>query len=53
MKNKTALLNVDVVGGQGSLTKEEEMLISEFIQSEKAAKTKRNRSKGKSGVTKV
>ena len=40
MKNKTVgrrtvELDVDFIGGQGALTKEEEKQISEFIQSQK------------------
>ena len=35
MKNKTVELDVDFIGGQGELTKEEEKQISEFIQSQK------------------
>jgi len=42
MKNKIKELNVDFIGGQGSLTKEEEQKISEFIKrdKEKIAKQK-------------
>lgn len=35
MKNKIIELDVDFIGGQGTLTKEEEKQISEFIQSQK------------------
>ena len=35
MKNKAKELDVDFIGGQGSLTKEEEKQISEFITSQK------------------
>lgn len=35
MKKKTIELNVDYIGGQGPLTKEEELAISEFIRKNK------------------
>ena len=35
MKKKTKELNVDYIGGQGPLTKEEELAISEFIRKNK------------------
>ena len=35
MKQIKNELNVDFIGGQGSLTKEEEVAISEFIRSKK------------------
>ncbi len=40
MKNKTVELDVDFIGGQGELTKEEEKQISEFIQSQKLLRAK-------------
>lgn len=36
MKNKKAELDVDFVGGQGALTKEEELALSKFIREHKA-----------------
>jgi hypothetical protein len=35
MKKKSIELNVDFIGGQGPLTKEEELIISEFIRKSK------------------
>ncbi len=35
MKNKTVELNVDFIGGEETLTKDEEKQISEFIKSQK------------------
>lgn len=35
MKNKLKELNVDFIGGQGTMTKEEENAISEFIRADK------------------
>ena len=35
MKNKTKELDVDFIGGQGSLTKDEEKRISEYIKAQK------------------
>jgi hypothetical protein len=45
MKTKNSVqnvleLNVDFIGGEGTLTKEEEKQISEFIQSRKISKVK-------------
>jgi hypothetical protein len=45
MKTKNSMqqvleLDVDFIGGEGDLTQEEEMQISEFIQSHKVLKTK-------------
>ena len=37
-------LDVDFVGGQGPLTKEEEKLISEFIRKRKSQRTKKSSS---------
>ena len=41
MKNKSTELDVDFIGGQGSLTKDEEKQISEFIKAQKLLKVKR------------
>ena len=41
MKNKKAELDVDFIGGQGSLTKDEEMRISEFIKAQKLLRAKK------------
>lgn len=41
-KNKMKELDVDFIGGQDPLTKEEEKTISEFIQSEKEKHNKKN-----------
>ena len=35
-------LDVDFIGGQGPLTKEEEKLISEFIRKRKSKRTKKS-----------
>jgi hypothetical protein len=43
-------LDVDFIGGQGPLTKEEEKAISDFIKSQKSKK--RNSQLKKSGVSK-
>ena len=40
MKSKKAELDVDVIGGQGSLTPAEEKAISEFIRQRKTASQK-------------
>lgn len=41
MKNKIKELDVDFIGGQGSLTKTEEQAISEYIKRQKALKAKK------------
>lgn len=41
MKNKSKELDVDFIGGQGPLTKEEEQAISEYIKTQKLLKAKR------------
>ena len=41
MKTKKVELNVDFIGGQTSLTKEEEKAISDFIKKNKSKKAKR------------
>ena len=48
MKEKKTELDVDFIGGMGSLTKEEENKISEFIR---ARKTKQSRANKKGKVT--
>jgi hypothetical protein len=40
MKTKKIELDVDFIGGQTSLTKEEEKVISDFIRKSKSKKTK-------------
>jgi len=47
MKSKAKELDVDFIGGQGTLTKEEEQKISEYIKSQKQqqAKTKHRATK--------
>lgn len=41
MKSKSNELDVDFIGGQGPLTKEEERAISEFIRAQKLLKAKK------------
>ena len=41
MKNKSTELDVDFIGGQGPLTKSEELAISEFIKAQKALRAKK------------
>ena len=45
MKAKKIELDVDFIGGQTSLTKDEEKSISEYIKKNKTKKTKRLHSK--------
>ena len=47
MKTKKVELDVDFIGGQNSLTKEEEKIISDFIKKNKSKKTKRSSIKTK------
>jgi len=47
MKTKKVELDVDFIGGQTSLTKEEEKAISDFIKKNKPKKTKRSSIKTK------
>jgi hypothetical protein len=47
MKTKKVELDVDFIGGQTSLTKEEEKVISDFIEKNKSKKTKRSSIKTK------
>ena len=42
MKAKVKELDVDFIGGQESMTKEEELAISEFIKARKLLKAKKN-----------
>ncbi len=49
MKKKTKELNVDYIGGQGPLTKEEELTISEFIRKNKE-KLNKKKLRGKSKI---
>ena len=41
MKNKSKELDVDFIGGQGSLTKAEELALSEYIKRQKLLKQKK------------
>ena len=41
MKRKSAELNVDFIGGQNPMTKEEEKAISEFIKVQKLLRSKK------------
>ena len=41
MKSKTTELDVDFIGGQGPMTKEEEKAISEFIKTQKLLNAKK------------
>jgi hypothetical protein len=52
MKNKSTELDVDFIGGQGSLTKDEEKQISEFIKAQKLLKAKRQIHKTKTSQRK-
>jgi len=47
MKTKKVELDVDFIGGQSSLTKEEEKTISEYIKNKKSKKTKSSSRKAK------
>ena len=40
MKNKSKELDVDFIGGQGPLTKEEEQAISEYLKAKKLLQKK-------------
>jgi hypothetical protein len=54
MKNKSTVLNVDFIGGQGPLTKSEEQAISKYIKVQKLLKSKKLIRKTKTTVkTKV
>ena len=47
MKAKKVELDVDFIGGQTSLTKEEEKVLSEYIKKNKLKKTKKSSHKTK------
>ncbi len=49
MKRKTAELNVDFIGGQDPMTKEEEKAISNFIKAQKLLRT--TKQKGSKSAT--
>jgi hypothetical protein len=54
MKHKSKEQDVDFIGGQGPLTKDEELVISEFIKAQKLLRSKKQASKTKpKGRTKV
>ena len=42
MKSKSKELDVDFIGGQGPMTKEEEQAISDFIKTQKLLKAKKH-----------
>jgi hypothetical protein len=50
MKKKSAELDVDFIGGQGPLTKEEEQAISKFIKAQKLLRAKKQIRKKKISV---
>ncbi len=52
MKNKATELDVDFIGGQGSLTQDEEKRISEFIRAQKIVRTKQQIHKTKTSLRK-
>lgn len=43
MKNKPKELDVDFIGGQGPLTKDEEISISEYIKTQKLIRDKKKK----------
>ena len=43
MKNKTKELDVDFIGGQKPMTRDEALAISEFIKAHKVSRHKKNR----------
>lgn len=45
MKKKSTENDVDFLGGQGSLTKEEELALSEYFRSKKVKRVNNNRIK--------
>ena len=47
MKTKKVELDVDFIGGQTALTKEEEKTVSEYIKNRKSKKTKKTSHKAK------
>lgn len=50
MKNKQTELDVDFIGGQGPLTKEEEQAISKFIKAQKLLRAKKQIRKKKTSL---
>ncbi len=52
MKNKKTELDVDFIGGQEPLTKEEEKAISKFLQERKSHKSKQSFSNPKAATQK-
>ena len=52
MKSKKTELDVDFIGGQGPLTKEEELTISEYIKKRKLLISKEKQRKEKLTATK-
>ena len=51
MKTKTKELNVDFIGGQGPLTKEEELAVSEYIKTQKLLRDKKLKRRNRSTKT--
>lgn len=47
MRKKTVELDVDFIGGQSSLTKDEERAISEYIKTQKTLKARKHPGKNK------
>ncbi|MCC7532741.1 MAG: hypothetical protein IT246_02245 [Bacteroidia bacterium] len=47
MKTRTKELDVDFIGGQGPLTKEEEKQISEYLKNQKLLRSKKFRQSAK------
>ncbi len=50
MKKKTIELNVDFIGGKGSLTKEEEQALSDFFKSQKISNAKKTKTSHRNKV---
>ncbi|MES1218037.1 MAG: hypothetical protein ABUT20_21195 [Bacteroidota bacterium] len=53
MKSKSTELNVDFIGGQGPLTKQEEQAISKFIKAQKLLRDKKHSDSYPGGRTKT
>ena len=53
MKKKSVELDVDFIGGQGPLTKEEAQAISEFIRKEKEKRRQKDQRSGKNSMAKT
>jgi hypothetical protein len=53
MKKKSIELDVDFIGGQGPLTKEEELAISEFIRKDKEKRKLKDQRRKASSRTKA